>query len=448
MVFNDSPFTGRIDDPLRMKQKSAVSAAFEIKFDGDSANVHRFKQNIKIRMQHNGLTGEFLVRLGENIRPVAVAEADWEHHEHRFIVGNILENYSNITMEQVKAERDRNSAIVGALIQKPAAATANGLALASKQHRSWICQLIVDSCTQTVLQTLEAYEEEHKNDGPTMFFSLLMEYSGATRDAIIKAEENLHPVKITLNNFGHDVKAWSQYARTNLNRITGSGGTITHTHWIHLMSALEEAHSERFRLQIIEWNKNWRKQSGEGSNWTILQFLAKADSEYTRLLDLGQWKTQDPNSSIIALQAELQAMKTKFVAMQATASQRQQPTSTGTAPRIGTTIPAGTERRTSEKPTFTPAEGATNLETMLNGVLWKYCALCERWNKSHTTPGHTGPKPRWAGQHKTPAAGATAGQANLASGTQPTPAVVAGTGGTQSTPAPPGTEQPSAMWDF
>jgi hypothetical protein len=65
MVFNDSPFTGRIDDPLRMKQKSAVSAPFEIKFDGDSANVHHFKQNIKIRMEHNGLTNEFLVRLGE-----------------------------------------------------------------------------------------------------------------------------------------------------------------------------------------------------------------------------------------------------------------------------------------------------------------------------------------------------------------------------------------------
>jgi hypothetical protein len=75
-----------------------------------------------------------------------------------------LENYANITMDQVKAERDRNHFIVSALTQKPGAATANGLALASKQHRSWICQMIINSCTQTVLQTLEAYEEDHKND--------------------------------------------------------------------------------------------------------------------------------------------------------------------------------------------------------------------------------------------------------------------------------------------
>jgi hypothetical protein len=45
---------------------------------------------------------------------------------------------------------------------------------------------------------------------------MLMEYSGATRDAIMKAEENLHPSKISLNNFRHDIKAWPQYAHTNL----------------------------------------------------------------------------------------------------------------------------------------------------------------------------------------------------------------------------------------
>jgi len=282
-------------------------------------------------------------------------------------------------MDQVKAERDHNHAIVSAWTQKPGAASANGLALASKQHRSWICQLIIDSCTQTVLQTLEAYEEDHKNDGPTMFFSLLMEYSGATRDAIIKAKESLHPSKITLNNFGHDIKAWSQYAHTNLNRITGSVGAITHTHWIHLMSALEESHTERFRLQIIDWNKNWRKQSGEGSNWTILQFLAKADSEYSRLLDLGQWKTQDPNSSIIALQAELQTMRSKFLALQAATTQKQQASGSGAASHPGTASAASNDHRTSDKPTWFPAEGATNLEHRhRTGNYYHQCSFCPR----------------------------------------------------------------------
>jgi hypothetical protein len=37
----------------------------------------------------------------------------------------------------------------------------------------------------------------------------------------------------------------------------------------------------------------------------MLQFLAKVDSEVAQLLNLGQWKITDPNSTIIALRAEV-----------------------------------------------------------------------------------------------------------------------------------------------
>jgi hypothetical protein len=51
MVYNDPPFTGLINDPLQMEQWSSISAPFYIKFDSDAANVHRFKNNMKIRKQ-------------------------------------------------------------------------------------------------------------------------------------------------------------------------------------------------------------------------------------------------------------------------------------------------------------------------------------------------------------------------------------------------------------
>jgi hypothetical protein len=35
---------------------------------------------------------------------------------------------------------------------------------------------------------------------------------------------------------------------------------------------------ERFQLQNIEWGKNWTKQSSEGHNWSLMQFLANVDS--------------------------------------------------------------------------------------------------------------------------------------------------------------------------
>jgi hypothetical protein len=41
----------------------------------------------------------------------------------------------------------------------------------------------------------------------------------------------------------------------------------------------------------------------------IMQFLANVDLEYTCLINLNQWKTNDPNSTIVALHAEILDLK-------------------------------------------------------------------------------------------------------------------------------------------
>jgi hypothetical protein len=155
----------------------------------------------------------------------------------------------------------------------------------------------------------------------------------------------------------------------------GSGGQISHTHWIRIQEALEEAFTEKFRLQIMEWSKNWRKQSGEGHDWTMMQFLAKVDSEYTRLVHLNQWKTHDPNSTIVALRAEI----------------------------------------SKQKPTWVPKDGQP-LEVLHNNKKWKYCGRCKRWNQTHTTLEHKSK----ADLPTQPAPGGSIGgpSANLAPGTQ------------------------------
>jgi hypothetical protein len=43
-------------------------------------------------MQHNGLTNEFLLRLGENERPAKVPEADWPTHAETGLLGNSGKN--------------------------------------------------------------------------------------------------------------------------------------------------------------------------------------------------------------------------------------------------------------------------------------------------------------------------------------------------------------------
>ncbi len=97
----------------------------------------------------------------------------------------------------------------------------------------------------------------------------------------------------------------------------------------------------------------------------MMQYLAKLDLEYSHLLNLNQWKTNDPNSTIVALHAEIADLR---VALQA----NKLPT------------PSGQQK---QKPTWVLKDGQP-LEVTHNDKRWKYCGRCKNWNQTHTTPGH------------------------------------------------------------
>jgi hypothetical protein len=261
-----------------------------------------------------GLKSEFNVKIGERPCPLGINAAVWQNDPARFIFQNLLENYSGITLTQVKATRDEVHATVNALNRVPTAHDPATIHFASKQHHSWIHEFIRNSITSNVWSTLEAYDEDHDGDDIVLYYCFLQEFSGTTREALVLAKEALHPMKLQLINFNKAIKAFTSYCRLQLRNILGSGGQISHTHWSCIQEALEESYAEKFRLQIMDWSKNWRKQAGEGHDWTMMQFLAKVDLEYTCLLHLNQWKTNDPNSTIFALRAELSDLKLALLA--------------------------------------------------------------------------------------------------------------------------------------
>jgi hypothetical protein len=124
-----------------------------------------------------------------------------------------------------------------------------------------------------------------------------------------------------------------------------------------------------------------------------MQFLAKCHSDYTRLKAMGQWKTTDPNSTIIMLQAQLDAVKMQFTAFQAATTKasnalKQQ---TNIAP-ITTANAANIPRPPSQKPSWKAANGQSE-ETEHNSKKWMYCTIFERWTQLHKTDGHAGPCP-------------------------------------------------------
>jgi hypothetical protein len=353
-------------------------------------------------MRSVGLTSEFNVKIGERPCPLGITDAVWHTDPARFIFQNLLENYSGITLAQVKATRDEVRATVNALDRVPTARDPTASHFASKQHQSWIHEFIRNSITLNVRSTLEAYDEDHDGDGIVLYYCFLQEFSGATREALVLAEEALHPMKFQPINFNQDIKAFTSYCRLHLRNILGSGGQISHTHWIRIQEALEESYTEKFRLQIMDWSKNWRKQTGEGHDWTMMQFLAKVDLEYSRLLNLNQWKTNDPNSTIVALRAELSDLKLALLAA-----------------KKDTPVPTGQPK---QKPTWIPKEGQP-LVVVQNGKTWKYCGKCHHWNQTHTTPEHK------SKTDSTPQGAQTAqgngASANLATTSRPGPSVLA-----------------------
>jgi hypothetical protein len=108
----------------------------------------------------------------------------------------------------------------------------------------------------------------------------------------------------------------------------------------------------------------------------MLQLLAKADSEYKRLVQLGQWTTKNKSSELFGLQSKFNVLQTQFHALMAEHSKiktkQQQP------------LP------TTGKPNGPPKPEEHDTCT-IDGTTWYYYSNCwagRRWNRTHQTANH------------------------------------------------------------
>jgi hypothetical protein len=191
VIANDTPYSGLHTNPQRLKHAAATKLALTELFDGEAGSIHRFKSDFAQRMKSVGLKMEFEIKIGERPRPLGVDDAVWLNDTTHFIFQNLLDNYSGITLAQVKATRDEVRATVNALDRVPTARDPAAVHFASKQHRSWIHEFIRNSITSNVCSTLEAYDEDHDGDGIVLYYCFLQEFSGATWEVLVLTEEAL-----------------------------------------------------------------------------------------------------------------------------------------------------------------------------------------------------------------------------------------------------------------
>jgi hypothetical protein len=290
---------------------------------------------------------------------------------------NYLENFNAVTLEALIQEKDRIEDTLEMLVEAPQVAEDEGAAeLASKQHRTWIAELLRNSWTSQVAAEMNAFEEETQNDGVLLFYVFLRENVDFTNEAIIAAEQHLTKERLALENFQFDIFKFTTYVRTYIRQILGAGQPPTKQHFILVFSALKEAEEAEFNLIIMKLYQEWHTGAGEGSCLTMLQLLAKADSEYKCLLQLGQWTTKNKSSELLGLQSKFDVLQNQFCALLADhtklKSQQLVPTPT------------------SGKPTE-PPKPEENEMRVVNGVTYYYCSQCWAnccWNKTHKTADH------------------------------------------------------------
>jgi hypothetical protein len=151
-----------------------------------------------------------------------------------------------------------------------------------------------------------------------------------------------------------------------------AGSPVTNQHFILFFLALKALEEDEFKLIHMQLYERWQTGESEGADISMLQLLARADTEYERLLHLNQWTTKNKTSELLGLQAKFDNLQIQFAALLAAQAKNQK-------------LPP-----TSNRPTGEPKPEEME-EQMINGKKWYYCTNCWsgcRWNKTHKTADH------------------------------------------------------------
>jgi hypothetical protein len=276
----------------------------------------------------------------------------------------------------LQQERERIDDTLAMLDEAPQTANEDGAKeLASKQHLMWISELLDNSWSDSVTTEMNAFEEETKGDGILQWYVFLRENMGQTKEAIIAAEQQLTKEKLALENFNFDIQKFTTHVRTYIRQIMSAGLQPTNQHFILIFSALKEVEQDEFKLTIMKLYENWRTGQGDGANITVIQLLARADSEYKCLKMLEQWTTKKKASELLGLQAKFDVMQSQLQALVTENKQIKEKLKTSTNKPEGAPKPEENETRT------------------VDGQTWLYCKHCfigRRWNKTHKSAEHNG----------------------------------------------------------
>ena len=395
--YNTSTFSNKEGAADRISQRKALVAKLHQNFDGEPSLVVQFLANISHRCAQTGISGDFDFVISENAVSPSVDNSDpaqtnaWAADPDRYNYGNLLEDSSKATMENIIFMRTVIRSTVKKIRSKPKAGSVEADHLVSFQNRMWFYDLLMSSWTPKLIATMSKYLEHHDGDGVVLLFCFIKHFAGASTENIIDAYQQLTESKVQLALYKNDVSAFTNAVRAPTRQLANANEQPTFQHVLSVYHGLMDCPNEEFRLYVTNLYREYRS-GGASSRWTMLELLDELDNEYTRINSLNRWEKGSQGSEILALTAELSKLKSSFAKLQQSKQQQSAPSGTVKKVEPPTAAPKGVPpSMPTNKPAEPPKEGAKQTVT-INGVIWKWCQTCYRgdgtWNRTHTTAQH------------------------------------------------------------
>lgn len=164
-----------------------------------------------------GLYKEFTIRTQENQQPNDIDEEEWTaDHPLCWNTENFLKNFNSVALDAILQEKciDENLILLDAAPQL--ASDAGATDLVSKQHCTWIADMLHNSWTDIVASEMKPFEEETQGDGVILSYVFLHENAGFTNESIITAEQHLTREKLSLVNFQFPILSPHVYLQCEL----------------------------------------------------------------------------------------------------------------------------------------------------------------------------------------------------------------------------------------
>jgi hypothetical protein len=371
--FNTSTFSYK-ENAL---DRTALVAKLHHEFDGELNKVQQHIADITHCCKQCGIYNDFIYIIQENLPPSKLDlndpkdKAQWEQSPDRFVLGNLLDDPSGATLENVQQVQNIVRRTANNLHSKPKAGSVESEHLTSFQNRMWFYDLLLSSWTENMLSVMSKYLENHDGDGVVLYYCFLKHFAGATKANIIAAYAELTEAKVQLHLYNNDVTAFTNAIRIPTQKLANCQKQPTFQHMLNVYHSVMDCPNTEFSNYVHSLYREYHND-GPAASWSMFQLLDTLDQEYERLQALNRWEkpSVEQNSEILALTAELSSLKAYVAKVQ-----KMPATPTGTV----------------KKPTQPPKDGEKEATTV-NGVIWHYCQKCfggkGSWNKTHTTSEH------------------------------------------------------------